>query len=215
MMTERVLILAAHLDDFELGMGGTAATLSENYQVEIVVMCQGDRPGHEFVGSPRRKACQQNVDMLDVKLHTYRFSDTKLDMVSQTELCDIVYRHVQDYEPTVVYTHHEHDIHKDHRILSQVSRVACRPRINCSVHRLLEYSIPGSTEWGQSHTQFNTFQNITQHSDIKMKMISRYETELRPAPDPVSIEMIESRDRYHGSLCGYDKAEAFRQVYSR
>lgn len=214
-MNERVLIVAAHLDDFELGMGGTAATLSQNYPVEIVVMCQGDRPGHEFVGSPRRVACRDNVKMLGASLTTYRFSDTKLDLVSQTELCDIIHKHVTDYEPTIVYTHHEHDVHKDHRIMSHITRVACRPRSCCPVNTLLEYSIPGSTEWGQASVQFNTFQDITQHSDIKMEMISKYKSELRPSPDPVSLEMIEARDRYHGSLCGYSKAEMFRQIYRR
>lgn len=214
-MNDRVLIIAAHLDDFELGMGGTTATLSENVPVHVVVMCQGDRPGHECVGSPRRAACRINAARLGISLSTYRFSDTKLDMMSQTELCNIVYKHVDEYKPTIVYTHHEHDVHKDHRIMSQVTRVSCRPRSSCSVNMLLEYSIPGSTEWGSRSTQFNTYQDITHHSDIKMEMISRYESELRPAPDPVSMEMINARDVYHGSLCGYNKAEIFRQIYQR
>lgn len=214
-MSERVLVIAAHLDDFELGMGGTIATLSENFPVQVVVMCQGDRPGHEYVGSPRRVACRVNADQLGITLSTYRFSDTKLDITPQTELCDIIYKHVNEYKPTTVYTHHEHDVHKDHRIMSQITRVACRPRSICPVRVLLEYSIPGSTEWGSTPVHFNTFQDITQHSDIKMEMISRYESELRPSPDPVSMDMISSRDKYHGSLCGYDKAEIFRQIYRR
>lgn len=212
----RVLIVTAHLDDFELGMGGTCAKMSsEGDLVTVMVLCQGDRPGHENVGHPRRQACDRNIKLLGFNLKSYQFSDTKLDQVPQTQLCNIVHAGVTDVNPHVVYTHYEHDVHKDHQLLSGVTRVACRMRHTSPIRELYEFSIPGSTEWGFNVTGFNKFVNISDHDKIKMDMVSQYTSELRPPPDPVSVEMISTRDSYHGSLCGYNKAEVFKTIYVR
>ena len=101
------LIIAAHLDDFELGMGGTASKLCAKDNVHLLVLCKGDRPGHEKVGSPRKVACVNNCK--DIGIHNVAFhdySDTRLDQTSQTELCNLVYHHIQIIKPTTVYTHY-------------------------------------------------------------------------------------------------------------
>lgn len=210
------LIIAAHLDDFELGMGGTASKLCTNDNVHLLVLCKGDRPGHEKVGSPRKVACVNNckdIGMHDVVFHDY--SDTRLDQTSQTELCNLVQDQIQTIRPTTVYTHYSDDVHKDHCIVSDVTRVACRMRQSSPVNKLYEYTIPGSTEWGYVPRQFNVFEDITDHANDKMEMINRYYTELRDPPDPVSLSMIEARDKYHGSLCGCERAEIFKLIFKR
>ena len=88
-------------------------------------------------------------------------------------------------------------------------------RESSSVDNLYEFSIPGSTEWGFDISGFNKFVNVTDTYQQKLTMISRYTTELREAPDPVSLDMIAVRDSYHGSICGYQKAEAFKIVFQR
>jgi LmbE family N-acetylglucosaminyl deacetylase len=215
-MKESTLILAAHLDDFELGMGGTTAKLCTTGDVYLLVLCKGDRPGHESVDSYRRAACVNNCNDIGIKSSFfYNYSDTRLDQVPQTDLCNIIHQHIQIIKPTKVYTHCRDDVHKDHRIVSDATRVACRMRASSPVDKLYEFTIPGSTEWNYMPTQFNVFENITEHASDKMEMISRYCTELRPSPDPISLSMIESRDKYHGSLCGYTRAEIFKLVFSR
>lgn len=210
------LIIAAHLDDFELGMGGTVSKLCMKDNIHLLVLCKGDRPGHEKVGSPRKVACVNNCK--DIGIHNAAFhdySDTQLDQISQTELCNLVHNQIQTIRPTTVYTHYSDDVHKDHRIVSNVTRVACRMRRSSPVDVLYEYTIPGSTEWGHVPRQFNVFEDITDHANDKMEMINRYYTELRDAPDPISLSMIEARDKYHGSLCGYDRAETFKLIFRR
>lgn len=212
----KVLIVTAHLDDFELGMGGTATKLCRENDVHLIVLCKGDRPGHESVGSPRKLACLDNcADIGITKAHLYGYSDTRLDLVSQTELCDLIHKHVHNIQPNLVYTHYNQDIHKDHCIVSNITRVACRMRNTSPVNELLEFSIPGSTEWGHTPMQFNLFEDISKQAEMKMKMISRYVTELRDPPDPISQKMIVHRDMYHGSLCGYNHAEVFKVVFKR
>lgn len=210
------LIIAAHLDDFELGMGGTAAKLCKYDDVYLLVLCKGDRPGHEKVGSPRKVACVDNCRDIGISdAAFYNYSDTRLDQIPQTELCDLIYHHIQTTKPATVYTHYNDDVHKDHCIVSDVTKVACRMRQTSPVNTLYEYTIPGSTEWGHVPRQFNVFEDITDYANDKMEMINRYYTEIRPSPDPISLSMIEARDKYHGSLCGYDRAETFKLIFRR
>ena len=212
----RVLIVTAHLDDFELGMGGSAARMAAmNYDVTVIVLCKGDRPGVENVCSSREKACEDNIRQLGFNLIRYNYSDTKLDQISQTELCDVIYSVISLANPEIVYTHYSRDVHKDHCIVSDVTRVACRMRESSSVKELYEFSIPGSTEWGFNVSGFNKFVDISQYTSKKMSLISQYQTELRSPPDPMSLDMIITRDEYHGSLCGYMSAEVFKTIYIR
>ena len=212
----KCLIVSAHLDDFELGMGGTATILStNNYEIYLIVLCKGDRPGNEAVQNVRREACIRNCDELGIKPILYDYSDTRLDLVGQTELCNIITNHVRAIQPTIVYTHCSDDIHRDHQIISETCRVACRMRSDCTVRSLFEFPIPGSTDWGFGTNRFNVYKDISSVYNQKKKIISRYATEIKDSPDPLSLEMIESRDKYHGSICGVKYAEAFKLVYMR
>lgn len=217
MNKQRVLIVSAHLDDFELGMGGTAAKICKRSDVSLIVLCKGDRPGNESVVNHRKETCLKNCSSIGMcNISHYDYSDTYLDQIPQTELCNIIYKEVTTFNPTVVYTHHSGDVHNDHRITSNITRVACRMRRGSSVKELFEYTIPGSTEWGFMKNQtFNSYEDISETAEQKMSMISRYTTELRETPDPISLQMIEARDMYHGSLCGYSKAEIFNLIYRR
>lgn len=215
-MKNKILLVTSHLDDFELGMGGTATKLCVNNDVYLLVLCRGDRPGNEAVSFSRKAVCVNNckdIGIKDTMFHNY--SDTRLDQVSQTELCCIIQHYIQKIKPVVVYTHYSDDIHRDHCIVSDACRVACRMRESSPVDTLYEFTIPGSTEWRHEPRQFNVYEDITYYASDKMELISRYQTELRLPPDPVSLPMIETRDKYHGSLCGCDRAEIFKLIFKR
>lgn len=211
----RVLIVAAHLDDFELGMGGTTVKISEHSEIDLLVLCKGDRPGNESVAVQRKNACELNCKELSITPHYMDYSDTKLDTVSQTELCNIIYNTVNMLKCDTVFTHNINDVHRDHQIVSNATRVACRMREVSPVNELYEYSVPGSTEWSFNSVTYNTFHNITDFVKQKNKMICQYITELKEFPDPMSIQSIANRDAYHGSLCGVPYAEVFNQIFRR
>jgi N-acetylglucosamine malate deacetylase 1 len=215
---KRILIITAHLDDFEFGMGGTVAKLAaeSDNEIGLVVMCNGERPGNEHVADPRNEACIYNCKQLGIKYVTIKhYPDTRLDKVSQTTVCSDITAIVNEFKPTIVYTHFRDDVHSDHRIVSNATRVACRMRCNSTVEQLFEFSIPGSTEWGFRPFEGNSYVNITDLQERKISLIERYTTELRQAPDPISLESICSRDRYTGSLCGYEFAESFKLIFHR
>jgi LmbE family N-acetylglucosaminyl deacetylase len=217
MKARHILIVTAHLDDVEIGMGGTCAKLCKHNIVHLLTMCKGDRPGCEHVANFRLQVTRENAEELGIRtVHTNDFSDVQLDKEPQLDIVNVISSVINQFPPDVIYTHYNKDVHKDHCIVSDAVRVAARLRKSSPVDELYEFTIPGSTEWGYSERLFNVFEDIEgAPARIKMKAISRYTTELRPSPDPVSLDMIDARDRYHGSLCGYTKAEAFKLVFKR
>jgi LmbE family N-acetylglucosaminyl deacetylase len=213
---KRVLIFAAHLDDVEFGMGGTCAALSRSHQITLCVFCRGNRPGFEYVQKSRENAMAANID--DLRISEYlqlNYSDLSLDTIPFIELSSYATSLVQKTAPEIVFTHYSSDIHVDHRVVSNVTRVACRPREGCSVKELYEYSIPGSTEWARSGIEYNTYFDISEVSQIKYSCISRYETEVKSEIDPLNLEYIKYRDLYYGGLSGYKIAEPFLNIYSK
>ena len=213
---KRAIIFAAHLDDVEFGMGGTCAALAHDYKITLCVFCRGDRPGSKQVQQSREEAMNANIN--DLRIDEYLqlgYSDMSLDTVSFLELSSYATSLVQKISPETVFTHYSQDIHIDHRIVSQATRVACRPREQCSVKELYEYPIPGSTEWSHSGVEYNTYFDISEVSQTKYDCISRYETEVKSEIDPLNLEYIKYRDLYYGGLSGYKIAEPFLNVYTK
>jgi len=213
---KKILIFGAHLDDAELGMGGTIAKLTSRAYISVCIFCKGNRPGYEHVQESRQHAIKENIKSLKIdNFIQYDYSDISLDTVPFIELSSTCTNLVDDLKPDIVFTHYSNDINSDHKILSDAARIACRPREGCSVKELYEYSIPGSTEWSHTSPNFNTFFDITEYTDLKYECISRYSTELKTDIDPLNLEYIKHRDCYYGGLYGVHAAEPFINIYSR
>jgi LmbE family N-acetylglucosaminyl deacetylase len=213
---KRVLIFAAHLDDVEFGMGGTCSLLSRDHRITLCVFCQGDRPGAEYVQQSRQEVMAANLNDLHIAEYLQLdYSDMSLDQVPFLELSSYATSLVQKISPEIVFTHYSQDIHSDHIIVSNATRVACRPRESCSVKELYEYSIPGSTEWSRSGVEYNTYFDTSEVSQTKYSCISRYKTEVKSEIDPLNLEYIKHRDLYYGGLCGYRVAEPFLNIYTK
>jgi LmbE family N-acetylglucosaminyl deacetylase len=212
----KILIFAAHPDDIEFGMGGTLAKLTQSYHITVCIFCKGNKPGREDVENDRLRAFNFNKKQLKInEVIQHSYSDVSLDTIPFIEISSLCKKIVDEVKPSIVFTQYSGDIHQDHRIVSQATRIACRPRESCSVHELYEYSIPGSTEWSFTDTKFNTFFDISNYTSIKYECISRYKTEVKTEIDPLNLEYIKHRDLYYGGLFGYRAAEPFINIFSK
>ena len=117
---------------------------------------------------------------------------------------------IHKFNPDKIYTHSEHDLNLDHRILYNATLTATRPISNCNVKEILSFEVPSSTEWNfSSNFSPNVFENIEKELSFKLKSIQAYETEVRKFPHPRSVESLESIARRWGSVSGFKAAEAF------
>ena len=211
----KILIIVAHPDDAEFGMGGTISKLSKDNDISLCVLCRGNRPGSLNVENIRKKVLNENIKSLGIsKLIQHVYDDVSLDRHSHLSITSYISSIILKVKPNIVYTNYSKDIHIDHQLVSKSVRVACRPRRNSSVTSLYEFSIPGSGEWNFESINYNTFHNIEENIKTKYDCIDRYTTELQKSPDPLSSEYIKYRDLYYGSIAGYKQAEPFICIFN-
>ncbi len=130
---DSVLCLGAHADDIEIGCGGTLLTLLDacpTLEVTWVVFgAQGNR-AEEARRSAERFLGAEAAERVIVKgfrdsYFPYVGGEVKAFMEEVREACS----------PNLVFTHHRHDRHQDHRLLAELTWCAFRD------HLILEYEI--------------------------------------------------------------------------
>jgi len=210
----KILFIFAHLDDEAYGPAGTIRKLSEENDVFVMSLCKGDRPGKEEVSETRKNSFIESCKILGASPIIMENSDCSLEYrKTLSDIEDIVY----SLKPDSVYTNNISDIHKDHRIVSETSLVACRPKLGSSVKEFYMCEIPSSTDWSfcQIEPIFipNKYVNIGNYIDYKIKALSLYETEIYDYPDSRSLKSVENLAMYRGKQIGCYYAESFKQIY--
>jgi LmbE family N-acetylglucosaminyl deacetylase len=112
MSQKNVVIISAHPDDLEIGMGGTVAKLAESMAVMTsVVVTNGGRSSNPFTLTEQRLAELRREEALRA---------AEIDATSVTRrLVEILVR----LQPTEVYTLDEdHDRHPAHRLAGKLTR---------------------------------------------------------------------------------------------
>ena len=215
----RVLAIAAHPDDAELGCGGTLARhVIDGDEVRILIGGLGRYrdagpvalAAARAIGIPGQPSWMQVVTPATGL--PYWLPDQEFDTVPRLGIIQAVERNMNGYKPEVVYTHHAGDRNLDHRIIADAVFTACRPVPGCSVNRLLSFEVPSSTEWG-SGFEPNVFVSIGgEPLSRKRAALECYASEMRDAPHPRSQGNIDSRADWRGATAGLWHAEAFMLI---
>jgi LmbE family N-acetylglucosaminyl deacetylase len=211
-----VMVIAAHPDDELLGVGGTLARhVAEGDTVHAVVVSEGATARYEEgAKNALQEAGRRAADVLGfASLSFLGLPDQRLDSLSLLDVIQRFEREIERVKPSVLYTHHAGDINKDHRIVTEAVMVACRPIGEDFPRRVLWFETPSSTEWTPPGMfpafQPNVFVDVTLTLDKKLAAMTCYESELRPAPHPRSLEALRSRAAYWGQIVTRPYAEAF------
>lgn len=130
----KILCLGAHSDDIEIGCGGTLLRLLAMYpnaEVWWVVF--------SAVGVRRREARKSAQAFLRMasksQIILKSFRESFLPFRGE-EIKDFFEEIKQRVAPDVVFTHYRHDLHQDHRVVSEFTWNTFRN------HLILEYEIP-------------------------------------------------------------------------
>jgi len=161
---ERVLAIGAHPDDVEIGCGG-ALLRHHAYgdHIHVLTLSNGSRGGD--VGT-RIKESRAAAELLGAELHLADLDDTNL--TDGPETIEAIKNVIRIVEPTVVYTHSEHDVHQDHRGVNRATITAAR-----EVPRLFCYQAPSASG------AFNPakFISIDAYIEEKLKSIAVFESQ--------------------------------------
>ncbi len=217
-----VLVVAAHPDDEVLGAGGTIARHAlQGDKVTIAILGEGitsrslspEQIDNDLAQLP---ICAQHAAHLlrAQELRSFSFPDNRFDSLSLLEIVKTVEILVHETNPEIVYTHFWGDLNIDHVLTSKATVTACRPGMGNSVKRLLAFEIPSSTEWGTSQTHFapNVFIDVHQTLHLKLEAMKLYRSEIREFPHPRSLQALNARASYWGTVAGFIAAEPFMLI---
>jgi LmbE family N-acetylglucosaminyl deacetylase len=130
----RLLCLGAHCDDIEIGCGGTILKLvaaGRKIEAHWVVFSSDERRKQEALRSAESFLCE-NVTK---KVIIHQFRDGFFPYLGY-ELKDSFEQLKADISPDLILTHYRHDLHQDHRLVSELTWNTFRD------HLILEYEVP-------------------------------------------------------------------------
>lgn len=204
-MDEKVLVLAPHTDDGELGCGGTIARLLEEKKEIFYVAfstCRESLPQgmpsdileKELLKAARTLGIRQNnVIILDFPVR--EFSTYRQDIL------DEMIRIGKDIQPSMVLAPSQHDIHQDHHVIAEEAMRAFKKKT------LFAYEVP----WNNFTFNNQFYVKLEQrHIEKKIAAISCYESQ--KDREYVSRDFIYGQAKVHGVQIGQEFAEIFEAV---
>jgi len=222
-MKNNVAVIAAHPDDEVLGCGGTIAKHAlAGDDVYVLIVAEGitsrdakrDRDNRVLDINDLKKAARAASQILGVaSVELENFPDNRLDSVDLLDLTKTIEKFIENYHPSIVYTHHSADLNVDHQRVHDAVITACRPTPACVVSTLLFFEVASSTEWRSSTCPSpflpNWFSDISSTLDLKLKALKCYHSEMRSWPHARSLQALEHLARWRGASVGIEAAEAF------
>ncbi len=130
----QVLCLGAHADDIEIGCGGTVLRLVSLYpdaEFHWVVFSAPGIRKEEAESSAGRFLRDAGSKTIEIR----SFRDGFFPYVG-ADIKDFFEDLKKSVDPDLIFTHHGHDLHQDHRLLSELTWNTFRD------HMILEYEIP-------------------------------------------------------------------------
>jgi len=218
-MNVSVLAILAHSDDEALGCSGTIAKYIEQGDcVHLLLMTDGvgSRNGSENNAAERLIAAQDAAQVLGVSSFTsLNFPDNKMDSIPLLDVVKRIEDKITQIQPEVIYTHHIGDLNIDHQITHKAVITACRPQPGFCVKEIYAFEVLSSTEWqtpGMLPFIPSVFVDISDHIEIKQKVLEAYRDEMHDPPHSRSIDNVLRLNALRGNSVGVDYAEAFMAI---
>jgi N-acetylglucosamine malate deacetylase 1 len=202
---QKILVIAPHTDDGELGCGGTIAKFcAAKKEVHYAAFsnCQKSLPA----GLPPdtlEKECKAAIQALGMhasKLLMYDFEVREFAQKRQEILEELV--SLNKYiQPDLIFIPSAGDIHQDHQVIHQEARRAFKKS------SILGYELP----WNQDHFTSSLFVTLTKEQvDRKVNAIAKYQSQSHR--NYTQENFTRSLATVRGVQCNTEFAEAF-EIY--
>jgi LmbE family N-acetylglucosaminyl deacetylase len=229
---ERVLVVAAHPDDADIGCGGTMAKWARQGKEVVYLICtRGDKGSSdpdmtsERLADIRTREQTAAAEVIGVK--EVRFLDGRDgELLPTLELRKTVAEMVRQYRPDVIFTHdstvHVYDRgnlnHPDHRVVGATALDVVYPISRDALHypdQLARGLKPHEVHevYLFMANQPNMAFDITDTIDHKIEALRQHGTQF---PDPEWVDKwMRERHREVGAVHAMAYAENFRHIITR
>lgn len=217
----KVSVIAPHMDDEVLGVGGTIVKHVLQGDEVSVCMVANRAYGHQYLPEMINKQKEAALKARDILGYGEAVFLDLNDELLDEKIINIVVpleEYINRAKPDIVYINHFGDSNQDHQAVFKAAIIACRT-FATSINRLLCYETLSSTEqappFGYQVFMPNYYVNIAGNLDTKIKALECYDDELRQFPHPRSAEGIRILAAKRGMEIGFKSAEAFAVVRER
>jgi len=195
-----VLALGAHCDDIEIGCGGTLLSIMDNdVSVNITWVVFSSNEKRKLEAETGAGLFARNAKTLDLKIYDFRDGFLPYDGKLLKELFEEIKK---DINPDLIFTHYRHDLHQDHRIVSELTWNTFRN------HLIFEYEIP---KWDGDISSPSSFVHLDKETALrKIEYLQQaYNSQQTKAwfTDDLFLSMMRIRGMESNSPSGL--AEAF------
>ncbi len=129
----RILCLGAHSDDIEIGCGGTIIDLVANHpDCEFLWMVFSASPERALEAEKSANAYLEEVERKEIIIKDFRDGFFPYIGEAVKQCFEDLKKH---FNPDVIFTSNRHDLHQDHRLISELTWNTFRD------HLILEYEI--------------------------------------------------------------------------
>ncbi|HWJ91451.1 MAG TPA: PIG-L deacetylase family protein [Flavisolibacter sp.] len=200
---QKILILAPHTDDGELGCGASISKfLSEGSEVTYIAFstCSQALPAHLPKDSLVTE-CRAATKALGINNVIFFDFEVRRLLFHRQEILEELIRINQQSSPDTVFLPAENDVHQDHQVIYAEGLRAFK---NCNV---FGYELP----WNNFRFQPNYFERVTEeHLEVKQNALQQYRSQAhKKYMDP---DFIRSLATVRGMQANSKLAEAF-EVY--
>ena len=218
----RDLIIAPHMDDEVLGVGGTICKHIKLGDLVKVLFIANRVYNHTFdqqrLEVEEGHALQAKEVLGYQEVEFARLPDENLS-AHFVEVLKVIERTAQEFGPEIVYLNYRNDPHQDHKVVFETGLICFRPIASLPrrVRRIACYEVPSATEQAGpfvEHAFIPTFYiDISGFVAAKQRAMACYETESKTFPHPRSKEGIQAVATARGIRAGLTAAEAFMVLY--
>ena len=205
--SRKVLVVAPHTDDAELGCGGTMARLLEQdtrVYVAVFSTAEDSLPAGVPKGTLKREflSAMSFLGLPEEQCRVFDFSVRRLSYSRQDVLEKLIDLR-KEIDPDLVFIPSAQDLHQDHQV---VYAEGVRAFKDCS---LLGYEFP----WNHLTFSSQAFVKLeARHMEMKWNVLQRSESQIALNRSYFTREFIESLARVRGVQVKTDYAECFEVI---
>ncbi len=202
---KRIVILAPHTDDGELGCGGSIAKfIEEENEVFYIAFSTArdsvpDGLNKDILETEVKKATKV-IGIKSENLIIYKFHVRKLNFVRQ-EILEEMVKFSKDLNPDLVFLPTPNDLHQDHYTISMEGIRAFKKT------SILAYELP----WNNIQFKTQAFIKLEKkHLDLKIKALKEYESQKNR--DYMGESFVLALAQTRGIQIGTKYAESFEVI---
>lgn len=199
----RLLIVAPHADDLELGAGGTVHRLAaDGWDVRAVVLSLAAESLPEgFEAGSNLEECHRAMKSLGVASSRIEDFPVRHFGANRQAILDLLIAERNKFRPTMVIAPSSHDFHQDHAVVADEALRAFAGK--CSLYG---FDMPWNTVAdGPSFYVELSDENI----DAKVKALAEYHSQVAKGSRYFEEDFIRGLAAVRAARCGYSFAERF------